>query len=292
MGGRAPRGAVPEFAPGAARYDVSDRVQAIPYGGLGAVHQLAREVGLVRQLDARLPILMKRRPYSESDHILNIAFNVLCGGTVLDDIEVRRNDAAFLDAVGARRSPDDRRRLLPPVRHGPDRDADGRGQRRPCGRLAATRSELLRADGEDRRRRLDRGDARREQGGHGAFLQRDLGLPPAAGVAREHGRAALHREPEWQPALPGRRSGLLRPGGRDVPPRWLQGRPAPRDTAFSQTLHFDRWTKDGIRFVFGYDAVSQLVETAETLPRRSTASWCARPTMRSMSASAAPSSRV
>ncbi len=45
---------------------------------------------------------MKRRPYSESDHILNIAFNVLCGGTVLDDIEVRRNDAAFLDAVGAR----------------------------------------------------------------------------------------------------------------------------------------------------------------------------------------------
>jgi hypothetical protein len=106
MGGRAPRGAGPEFAPGAARYDVSDRVQAIPYGGLGAVHQLAREVGLVRQLDARLPILMKRRPYSESDHILNIAFNVLCGGTVLDDIEVRRNDAAFLDAVGARTIPD------------------------------------------------------------------------------------------------------------------------------------------------------------------------------------------
>jgi hypothetical protein len=43
MGGRAPRGAGPEFAPGAARYDVSDRVQAIPYGGLGAVHQLARD---------------------------------------------------------------------------------------------------------------------------------------------------------------------------------------------------------------------------------------------------------
>ncbi|MBK6520206.1 MAG: hypothetical protein IPG04_40275 [Polyangiaceae bacterium] len=37
------------------------------------------------------------------------------------------------------------------------------------------------------------------------------------------------------------------------------------DTAFCTTLHFDRWTKDGIRFVFGYDAVSQLVETAETL---------------------------
>jgi hypothetical protein len=37
------------------------------------------------------------------------------------------------------------------------------------------------------------------------------------------------------------------------------------DTAFSQTAHFDRWTDDGVRFVFGYDAISLLVETAETL---------------------------
>jgi hypothetical protein len=37
------------------------------------------------------------------------------------------------------------------------------------------------------------------------------------------------------------------------------------DTAFSQTAHFDRWTDDGVRFVFGFDAISQLVETAETL---------------------------
>jgi hypothetical protein len=42
-----------------------------------------------------------RKP-RETFHVLNIAYNVLCVGRVLDDIEVRRNDAAFLDMLGAR----------------------------------------------------------------------------------------------------------------------------------------------------------------------------------------------
>src|SRR5262245_7703531 len=70
------------------------------------MHQLAVRVGLIDALDTRLPILKCRRPYSEADHVMNIAYNVLCGGHVLDDIEVRRNDAAFLDALGARTIPD------------------------------------------------------------------------------------------------------------------------------------------------------------------------------------------
>ena len=32
--------------------------------------------------------------------MLNIAYNVLCGGRSLEIIEVRRNDEAFLDALG------------------------------------------------------------------------------------------------------------------------------------------------------------------------------------------------
>src|SRR5262249_59723099 len=79
---------------------------AMSCGGIAAIHQLARRVGLVEALDTRLPILKLRRPYSEADHVLNIAYNVVCGGSVLDDIEVRRNDAAFLDALGARTIPD------------------------------------------------------------------------------------------------------------------------------------------------------------------------------------------
>src|SRR5690606_36206843 len=36
----------------------------------------------------------------------NIAYNVMVGGHVLDDIEHRRNDMAFLNALGARAIPD------------------------------------------------------------------------------------------------------------------------------------------------------------------------------------------
>ena len=37
---------------------------------------------------------------------MNIAYNTLAGGTCLEDIELRRNDAAYLDALGAQRIPD------------------------------------------------------------------------------------------------------------------------------------------------------------------------------------------
>jgi hypothetical protein len=38
--------------------------------------------------------------------VLNLAYNALCDGTCLEDIELRRNDEVFLDALGARRIPD------------------------------------------------------------------------------------------------------------------------------------------------------------------------------------------
>ncbi len=38
--------------------------------------------------------------------MLNIAFNSMCGGFALDDIELRRNDQAFLDALRAKSIPD------------------------------------------------------------------------------------------------------------------------------------------------------------------------------------------
>ncbi len=45
-------------------------------------------------------------PYHESDHVFNIAYNARCDGTCLQDIELRRNDEVFLDALGAQRIPD------------------------------------------------------------------------------------------------------------------------------------------------------------------------------------------
>jgi hypothetical protein len=62
--------------------------------------------GLVRRLDQRLELLKVHRPYHESDHVLNIAYNVMCGGKTLEDIELRRNDQVFLDALGVEAIPD------------------------------------------------------------------------------------------------------------------------------------------------------------------------------------------
>ena len=105
-GGQEPRGTGPEMSGNGIVYDVSDKYRAVPYGGIGVMHKLAKKVGLVEQIDAGLHLLLMHKPYRESDHILNIVFNELCGGRVLDDIEVRRNDAAFLDMLGARTIPD------------------------------------------------------------------------------------------------------------------------------------------------------------------------------------------
>lgn len=50
--------------------------------------------------------MAQHRPYHGSDHVLNIAYNALCGGTRLEDIEARRQDAVFLDGLGAASLPD------------------------------------------------------------------------------------------------------------------------------------------------------------------------------------------
>ncbi len=73
---------------------------------IGAMHLLARQIGLIDAIHQRLHILKLHFPYHDSDHVLNLAYNALCDGTCLQDIELRRQDEVFLDALGARRIPD------------------------------------------------------------------------------------------------------------------------------------------------------------------------------------------
>jgi DDE family transposase len=96
----------PMFAARNIRYQVADRSRAIVHGGIGAVHLLARKVGLVQALDRDVHLLKVHLPYHESDHVLNIAYNILCGGDCLQDLETLRNDEAYLDALGTQRIPD------------------------------------------------------------------------------------------------------------------------------------------------------------------------------------------
>ncbi len=88
------------------KYEIAERTRAVCCGGVGAIHQMVRAVGLVDALDRNAHVLKVHLPYHESDHILNIAYNIIAGATCLEDIELRRNDAVYLDALGALRIPD------------------------------------------------------------------------------------------------------------------------------------------------------------------------------------------
>ncbi len=103
-GPRFDRGA-PVFGAANIRMELADKVRGIGTGGIGLVHRLAREIGLIEAIDRRLHLLKVHMPYHESDHVLNLAYNALCDGTRLEDIELRRNDEVFLDALGASGSP-------------------------------------------------------------------------------------------------------------------------------------------------------------------------------------------
>lgn len=96
----------PMLSPAGIQYEFSERTHGICYGGIGAMLQFANKIGLTREIDRRLHLLMMHKPYHESDHVLNLVFNALCRGTCLEDIELRRNDEVFLDALGTERIPD------------------------------------------------------------------------------------------------------------------------------------------------------------------------------------------
>ncbi len=87
-------------------YELSERTRAVAHGGMGAIVRLVERVELAEEIDATLELLKIHRPYHESDHVLNIAFNALCGGATLTDIESRRSDRVFLDGIGAVSLPD------------------------------------------------------------------------------------------------------------------------------------------------------------------------------------------
>src|SRR5262249_58852646 len=69
-------------------------------------------------------------PYHESGHVLNLAYNVLTGGTRLGDIECLRRDAAYMKRVGCGPGPRPGHggRLLPLLHRGRCGCVDGRGQ--------------------------------------------------------------------------------------------------------------------------------------------------------------------
>ena len=87
-------------------YEMAQRTAAMNCGGIGAMHLMVQRLGLVEEIDKHLQLLKVHLPYHESDHVLNLAYNILAGGQRLEDIELRRQDEVFLDGLGTERIPD------------------------------------------------------------------------------------------------------------------------------------------------------------------------------------------
>jgi hypothetical protein len=258
----------PMFTASNIHYEVAGRCRGISSGGIGAIHLLARRLGLIEAIDRRLHLLQLHLPYHESDHVLNLAYNALCEGTCLQDLELRRQDEAFLDALGARRLPD------------PTTAGDF------CRRFQEADINTLQDVFDETRLRAWAGqpDAFFEL----ATIDMDGTLVATTGACKRGMDLAYDGTWGYHPlvvSLANTREVLRvvnRPGNRPAHDGaaaevdralavcfaggfrrvLLRG-----DTDFSQTRHLDRWDDDGrVRFLFGYDAAPNLVEIAERLP--------------------------
>jgi len=260
--------AEPMFRARNIRYDESDRDRGLGAGGMGAMHLLARRTGLVAAIDRDLELLKVHLPYHESDHVLNVAYNVLSGGTCLEDLELGRNDEVYLDALGALTIPD------------PTTAGDF------CRRFERADVEVLM--GIINETRL--GVWRRQPGSFfdEAILDADGTLAPTTGECKQGMDISYHGVWGYHPLVVSlantgeplylvNRSGN-RPSSEGASERFDQAIALCReagfrkvllrgDTDFSQTTHLDRWDDAGVRFLFGIDARSNLVAKAEGLGR-------------------------
>src|SRR5436305_11606609 len=78
----------PMFTAANIHYEIADRTRGLSHGGIGAIHALAPQIGLIDAIDQRLHLLKIHLPFHASDHVLNLAYNALCEGTCLQAIEL------------------------------------------------------------------------------------------------------------------------------------------------------------------------------------------------------------
>jgi hypothetical protein len=258
----------PAFTARNINFEVSSRDHGIACGGIGAIHLLTQELGLAEAIDRHLHVLKIHLPYHESDHVLNLAYNALCHGTCLQDIDLRRNDEAFLDALGARRIPDpttagDFCRRFTRFHIDTLQDAIDVSRRKVWAEQPASFFDhaTLDMDGTlvETTGSCKAGMDIAYDGtwGYHVFV---LSLAETGEVLRLVNRSGNRPSHEEAAGQVDRAIALCREAGfrRIV----LRG-----DTDFSQTEHLDRWHAQAeVRFVFGYDARTNLKDIAEGLP--------------------------
>lgn len=255
----------PMFNAGTVRYEIGATTDAMSFGGIAAVHRLVSKLGLPERINDAVTLLKVHLPYHESDHVLNLAYNVLCGGTRLEDIERLRHDTAYMNALGADLIPDPTtagdfcRRFT---------DADVHALMES---INAVRPQLWRGRGRDRL-------------GPIAYLDVDGTMAPTTGEQKAGMDVSYKGIWGYAPLIVSlwntkevlyvvNRPGNM-PSHTDAP-QWIDRaiahvRPyAPRvcvrgDTDFSLTRHFDRWAET-TDFLFGMDSTTALRSRAAAL---------------------------
>lgn len=247
-------------------YELGDRGGAVGCGGIGMIHQLAKGSGLAEAIDRELHLLRFHRPYHESDHVLSMAYNILAGGTCLEDLELLRNNEDYLNALGADAIPD------------PTTAGDF------CRRFSAGHIEgLMDAVNEVRVGIWKRQPAEFFER---AVIDVDGVLAPTTGQCKEGMDIAYNGVWGYHPlvvslANTGEPLYLVNRGGNrpshDGAAKWLNkaGELCRKagfrqvvfrgDTDFSQTRYLDGWDDNGVCFYFGIDAMAALAKRADAL---------------------------
>jgi len=249
-------------------YESAQRSRGLACGGIGAMHVLARRTGLIGAIDRRLHLLKVHLPYHESDHVLNVAYNILAGGTCLQDIELQRNQESYLDALGAQRIPD------------PTTEGDF------CRRFKVPHIETLMDTVNEVR--LGVWKLQPPEFFERAVIDADGTLAPTTGQCKEGMDISYKGQWGYHPLLVSLANtgeplylvnrGSNRPSGEGAAARFDQGialclRAGFKsillrgDTDFTQTEDLDRWDAQGVGFLFGINAMYNLTTMADFLPK-------------------------